>query len=512
MVLRSRDSRWGSAGIVIAALIAVALGMAAVGVWALVPGLRAGVHEPSRSSRTGSPSGPLGAGLGLYAGAVRKADGRIDSRATIAAVKRVGGNRYYYLIWDRAHPGEPEGAQPAQVISQRAWDDLPGFAVEAKAHGVDVVVYLVPPTESNSSTYRPFGWDYERWGREIGALAKRHPNIQGWAIDDFGANTDYRPVKDGLRRFTQDDVRRWRDASRSHAPWLKLYAVMYGQDFYGRTATLARFRTVLDGVIYPFAGPDQMRHAPQNTIDAHGAGSTTRDIRGLTECAGSQRCWQLRVDPPMRTSVPAAREATVRGHIQAPAGRRLLQLAVRDDRDARYSDEYDIVVRIDGRPVALKPVRDLSRGWKQLEGPVEVNTSGDHELELSIKTRLTTRVVTALVSDVRVQAGVVPPPDEAWRYETTPGVAVDVVGKLDLVFMAYASRFGMEKALPGAADAAYLTDVLGQVHEVVRTREVDGVVIYRLNVTGRREVPLMGDPANVEVVAKALRAMRSAAG
>jgi len=162
--------------------------------------------------------------------------------------------------------------------------------------------------------------------------------------------------------------------------------------------------------------------------------------------------------------------------------------------------------------VALKPVRDLSRGWKQLEGPVEVNTSGDHELELSIKTRLTTRVVTALVSDVRVQGGVVPPPDEAWRYETTPGVAVDVVGKLDLVFMAYASRFGMEKALPGAADAAYLTDVLGQVHEVVRTREVDGVVIYRLNVTGRRELPLMGDPANVEVVAKALRAMRSAAG
>lgn len=511
-MLKAQVSRRGRGSVVGANLIALALVAAVLGSWTLFPSLRARVHEPSRSPRMSSPSAPLGGGLGLYAGAVRKADGHIDASATIAALKRVGGNRYYYLIWDRPHPGESKTAQPAQAVSQRAWDDLAGFAVEAKAQGVEVVVYLVPPTESHRSTYRPFGWDYERWGREIGSLAQRHTNIRGWAIDDFGANTDYRPAKEGLPRFTPQDVRKWRDASRSLAPWLKLYAVMYGQDFHGRTATLARFRTVLDGVIYPFAGPDQMRHAPQNTIDARGAGSTTSDIRGLTECAGLQRCWQFRVDPPTRTSMPATREATVRGRIQGTTGRRLLRLAVRDDRDARYSDDYDIAVRLDGRPVALKPGPVLSRGWKQLEALVDVDTSGDHELELSVKTRLNTRVVTALVSDVRLQGGVIPPPDEAWSFEATPGLAVDVVGRLELVFMAYASRFGMEQATPGAADAAYLTDVLGQVQEAVRRNEVDGVVIYRLNFTGRREVPLMGDPANVEVVTKALKAMRAAVG
>src|SRR6516165_9211382 len=97
--------------------------------------------------------------LADYDAELRRPDGHIDSDAMVRRLKELGVNTYYWLVWHAATD----------------WDDLHDFLPKAAKEGIDVWVYLVPPTESPPKFSRnysePFRLDYVRWGQEIARLS-----------------------------------------------------------------------------------------------------------------------------------------------------------------------------------------------------------------------------------------------------------------------------------------------------------------------------------------------------
>ncbi|MEV0714974.1 hypothetical protein, partial [Asanoa sp. NPDC050611] len=102
-----------------------------------------------------------------------RADGyrHIDSPALVRRLVGMNVNTYLYGIWD----------------SPTDWDDLRSeFLPAASAAGIDVIPYIVPPSETteNGRASRPFMTDYVRWAEAIAELSLRFPNLTSWAIDD----------------------------------------------------------------------------------------------------------------------------------------------------------------------------------------------------------------------------------------------------------------------------------------------------------------------------------------
>ena len=104
-----------------------------------------------------------------YDAELRGPDGRVDIPLLIRQLKALGVNCYFWLIWH----------------ADTDWEDLQLFLPEAEKAGIDVWVYLVPPSEPPPS--KPFGLDFVRWGQEIAKLSLKHPNLKAWVIDDFYA-------------------------------------------------------------------------------------------------------------------------------------------------------------------------------------------------------------------------------------------------------------------------------------------------------------------------------------
>ena len=81
---------------------------------------------------------------------VRRADGvlHVDTPAMIAKLKSLHVTTYVYLVWHAATD----------------WDDLQNEFLPAAAHaGIDVWVYLVPPSECTPNCSLPFADDYVQW-------------------------------------------------------------------------------------------------------------------------------------------------------------------------------------------------------------------------------------------------------------------------------------------------------------------------------------------------------------
>ena len=121
----------------------------------------------------------------------------------------------------------------------RDWDDLQReFLPAAERAGIDVWVYLVPPSECCS---KPYGTDFVRWAEEVAQLSRRHHNLKGWAMDDFSSN---------LTTFTPEYTRTLRSATRRINPNLRFFPVLYHDD-YG-DEFLASYAPYLDGAIFPY--------------------------------------------------------------------------------------------------------------------------------------------------------------------------------------------------------------------------------------------------------------------
>ena len=117
--------------------------------------------------------------LADYDSELRRPDGRVDTDAMVKRLKDLGVTTYYWLVWHAATD----------------WDDLKVFLPKAAEAGIDVWVYLVPPSESppkyGTHYSEPFRLDYVRWGEEIARLSLKHPNLTAWVIDDFYANHEF---------------------------------------------------------------------------------------------------------------------------------------------------------------------------------------------------------------------------------------------------------------------------------------------------------------------------------
>lgn len=149
--------------------------------------------------------------ISAYAGAIYKKDGSVDVNATISMLKDLGVNCYTYLIYTK---------------SEKEFAALPEFCEKAEKEGLEVWVYIVPPSEAPINgnkpiperRYPPFDMDYLKWAEAIAKISVEHPNLTLWMIDDFDGNLEF---------FTLDYTRRIYELSKKIAPNLLFGVCVY---------------------------------------------------------------------------------------------------------------------------------------------------------------------------------------------------------------------------------------------------------------------------------------------
>jgi hypothetical protein len=179
-----------------------------------------------------------------------RADGirHVDTPGTIARLREAQVTTYFYLI----------------LHAETDWMDLmEEFLPAAGRAGIDVWIYLVPPSECCS---HPFGADFIRWSTEIARLSLRHRHLRGWAMDDFGSN---------LATFTPEYTRAMRAAARRINPDLKFFPVLYQRDY--TPELLGAYAESFDGTVLPYT---------LDYEDFTGVGETLRRIRAALEPHG----------------------------------------------------------------------------------------------------------------------------------------------------------------------------------------------------------------------------------
>ncbi len=176
-----------------------------------------------------SGQGPFRHHLADYDLEVRLPNGRVDTDAMVKRLKELGVTTYYWLIWHAATD----------------WDDLKVFLPKASKAGIEVWVYLCPPTECppkyGKNYSEPFRLDYRRWAEEIARLSLRHPNLRAWVIDDFYANRGF---------FTPAYLRECRAKSKAVNPRLAFLPLMYFGEM--RPQFVEDYRAVIDGVVVAY--------------------------------------------------------------------------------------------------------------------------------------------------------------------------------------------------------------------------------------------------------------------
>ncbi len=169
----------------------------------------------------------------------RRPDGRVDCDALVARLKELHVTTYYWLVWHAATD----------------WDDLKVFLPTAAEAGLQVWVYLVPPTESapkyGTAYMEPYRLDYGRWAEEIGRLSLARTNLTAWVIDDFYANHEF---------FTPAAVRELQRRGQSINPRLAFLPLMYFNEI--RRPFVRDYREVIDGVVVAYPQDrDEIDHA-----------------------------------------------------------------------------------------------------------------------------------------------------------------------------------------------------------------------------------------------------------
>lgn len=170
--------------------------------------------------------------LGDYAGELRESQARVDgvrhvdTPGMIQALQELNVNTYLYLVWHE----------------KTDWDDLRlEFLPAAKQAGIDVWVYLVPPSESTSKRSEPYGTDYIAWADAIGQLSRDYDNLKAWAIDDFSQNLSF---------YTPEYVQQMQNAARVQNPYLQFLSQMYFPDI--TQQFVDQYASCIDGIIMAY--------------------------------------------------------------------------------------------------------------------------------------------------------------------------------------------------------------------------------------------------------------------
>ncbi len=205
------------------------------GLTSLICMLALGVFSsiPSKQVDASTESIEPGKMLADYAGTIREAEPRadgihhVDTPAMIEKLKELNVNTYYYLIWHE----------------ETDWDDLRvEFLPAAKEAGIDVVVYLVPPSESTGERKSyPYTTDYIAWSEAIANLSLEYSNLIGWAIDDFNHN---------LNTYTPEYMAQMKETSEAINPDLFFTPQMYTNSL--SESFLETRGDYIDGVVLAF--------------------------------------------------------------------------------------------------------------------------------------------------------------------------------------------------------------------------------------------------------------------
>ncbi len=190
----------------------------------------AGLAQPAASVPAPPPGRtPARPHLADYDSELRRPDGRVDIDAMVARLKELGVTTYYWLVWH----------------APTDWEDLQRFLPQARAAGIDVWVYLVPPSESppqyGGQYSEPFRLDYPRWAEEIARLSLEHTNLTAWVIDDFYANHSL---------FTPAYLRDMQARAKRLNPRLAFLPLMYFDEI--RPKFVEDYREVIDGVVVAY--------------------------------------------------------------------------------------------------------------------------------------------------------------------------------------------------------------------------------------------------------------------
>lgn len=160
---------------------------------------------------------------------LRTADGRTDIPRLMEVLKEMGVTDYMHLVWrEKSYP--------------KAWEDFKAMAPLFQQAGIRLWLYLTPPSEKPPE---PFGNDYVRWAKECALIAKKHPVVQGIAMDDFNGN---------VKTFTPEYCQKMMTEARAIAPDMLLYVICYYgyADPFIKPHVQAR---AIDGVICPYYAP-----------------------------------------------------------------------------------------------------------------------------------------------------------------------------------------------------------------------------------------------------------------
>ncbi len=197
-------------------------------------------HFRAAGLRAGRPPGGIRsalAGGNTIGGWIREAEARadgyrhVDTLAMISLLTSIGANHYCFGIWD----------------SPTDFDDLRNeFAPAAQAAGIQLMPYIVPPSETFSwgKSSQPYVMDYIAWARAFAELSLTYPVLTAWAIDDF----DW---AENPAVFTPDYLARIREAQLAVNPRLGLFTCAY---ITGATSDdfMIKYGPYLDGIVFPY--------------------------------------------------------------------------------------------------------------------------------------------------------------------------------------------------------------------------------------------------------------------
>jgi hypothetical protein len=283
--------------------------------------------------------------LADYDAELRRPDGHVDSDAMVKRLKQLGVNTYYWLVWHSATD----------------WDDLHDFLPKAAKEGIEVWVYLVPPTESPPKFGRnysePFRLDYVRWAEEIAKLSLVHPNLTAWVIDDFYANHAF---------FSPAYLREIRKKSKAINPRLAFLPLMYFGEM--RPRFVADYRDVIDGVVVAY----------------------------LQDRAEIDRTWAILNDAPMSSAGEIAYPWSTPSHAGdycvasqtakvMPADRYQIQFSERDEFTGRTSGYHYKQFLVDGSVVWEEDVAGGTSAWQKVTVDVTKLVHGKANVTLAFR-------------------------------------------------------------------------------------------------------------------------------
>ncbi|MDA0712220.1 MAG: hypothetical protein O3B73_18630, partial [bacterium] len=384
-----------------------------------------------------------------YDAEVRSADGRVDVPTLISRLKALNVNSYFYLVWHR----------------DTDWEDLKIFLPAARDAGIDVWVYLVPPSESPPHTQRfsePFRLDYARWAEEIARLSLSFSNLKAFVIDDFWANRSF---------FSPSYLETMRLRAGAINPELMFWPLMY----YGEIDRpfVEAYGVLIDGVVAAY---------PQNE------GTVALAWRQLHDLEDEPEAWSITYPPNTRSSIGDFAEVRNIFVVEQNV-RSQIAISFQDNYTGPTAEYHLIQLLIDGGVVWEIDVAGGTRGWEKAVVDVTGQVLGKETVSVSLRVYdkkpvsnfgMTVRFQEPTSEGLRAQNSWTPHRAGAWQVTYAGPYRSAGRFHIPLVVMVAAERSQFVKRWGEPASAERLRDKLAMALAAMRRGLADGVVTYAL--------------------------------